>query len=115
MTVRRYHKDVGFPSNFQRPTRRVELRYSRHAAEQATKRGVPRLKSVTLGRFEVVEITVERGTVTKYFVRGTLDSGNDLLLSLAVSATGPWTVCTTWVNSKSDHHSTLDTTVYERP
>lgn len=110
-----YHKSIGFPRGFRHPTARVGLCYSRHAAEQCDRRLVPKLQCVTLSRFDVIEIEVENNRVIKMLIRGTLDMHNDIVLAVMPRNERGWLVKTSWVNAKSDNHSTLDISRYRRP
>lgn len=110
-----YHHSLGFPRNFRRPTERVGLIYTRHALDSCRNRGVPILKCITLSRFDVIEIEVEDNRVIKYLVRGTLDIHHDIVLAIIPQNMRGWVVKTSWVNSKNDHHSTLDISKYRRP
>lgn len=110
----RYHKDIGFPRGMRRPRGKVNLTYTPHALEQCMERKTPKLKCITLDRFDVIEITVNEGRVQKYFLRGGLNESHDILLSVAPGRDS-WRVITTWTNEKNDHHKTLDYTLYERP
>jgi hypothetical protein len=114
MTETLYHKDLGFPRNFVKPTGKVMLEWTRHALAEAEKDRygrIPTWKCMTLNRFDVIEIGVVGGTISKYVLRGKLDDTNDAVVVL-IPGTEKWRVKTIWINRRDDKHKTLDKSRY---
>lgn len=110
-----WHSAIRLPAGFKAPTERVEIAYGSHARAEALadRYGMIRLpKSLTLSRFQVIEVGTVAGRVSKILFRGTLDSERDLCIVLIPAERGPWRCKTVWVNLKSDQHRTLDVTRY---
>ncbi len=111
-----YHKDIGFPAWFKKPTCTFRPHYTAHAVEAAQDDGygpiaVP--ETIDLTRFEVIEMTVAAGTrrVVKMLIRGQHDGRRDIVMP--VTADGR--VKTVWANLRTDIHRTLDRSKYARP
>lgn len=110
-----YHASIGLPKWFRKPTQSVALRWTYHAtvAAQEDRYGIiPRFKTLTLARFEVIEIGVIGTRVSKILFRGTLNETDDVCIVL-IPGRDFWTVKTVWINKKSDTHKTLDAAKYE--
>jgi hypothetical protein len=112
-----YHRDIGFPPEFVKPTGRVPIFYGAHArnAAQNDRYGRIRLQySINLNNFDVIEVAFNSGDVVKYLFRGGYDKDYDLCIVLMPSAR-KWFCKTVWLNSKTDRHNTLDVTKYVTP
>lgn len=110
-----YHADIRLPEGFVAPTARVVLRWTRHADEARTNDrygDIPRFKTATLGRLQVVEVGMQSGRVAKILFRGRLDDTRDVCMVLIPGKS--WTVKTVWVNERNDAHTTLDRSKYVR-
>lgn len=108
-----YHKDVGFPGWYERPTYIVQLRYGTHAQQSADtdQLGKVNLPDILPNTFEPIEIEVIGSGVNKTLYRGPYDHYRDL--SLVVERNG--FVRTIWFNHKKDTHNKLDTSKYVNP
>jgi hypothetical protein len=106
-----YHKDIGFPPFFTCPDARINLIYTNHAKQASDSRNIRRLGSITLSRFQVIEIEVRDNRVVKMVVRGSYDATNDICLVITLEK-GKWIVKTVWLNAVSDLHNTLDRSKY---
>jgi len=109
-----YHRDIFLPKWFVAPTEKVTITYGEHAKREsrADLHGEIRLpKSITLARFEVIEIGVIGDRVSKILFRGRLDERRDLCIVLIP---GEWFAKTCWVNLRFDRHATLNAAKYER-
>ena len=94
--------------------RETILQYSTHAKREALndKFGVCTFpKTVNFAKVQVVEVEVLDNHITKFVIRGSMDSSRDLLL--VVNPDG--FVRTMWINLKSDNHRTLNVNNYSRP
>jgi len=87
---------------------RVTLSYTRHAAEQANKKGVKVLQHLDIIQGSVVEAELDsRNTVIKLVVRVKQDSINDAVFVVAPKSKGFCVVITCWLNHFDDTHKTL--------
>lgn len=108
-----YHAEIGLPKNFRIPTARVELVWTRHADKARTddRYGViPRVATLPLKAFKVIEVGMEAGKVAKVVVRGHLDAERDVIFVLIPGK--KWVVKTVWFNLRTDVHTTLDRSRY---
>ncbi len=115
MSERLYHSSIRLPDGFVAPTGKVELRWTSHAKSEAVKdryAAIPEFKALTLKRFQVIEVGVTNGRVSKIVFRGRLDDTNDVVIVLIPNGSKPWTVKTCWINRKTDTHRTLDNSKY---
>lgn len=112
--MRLYHADIGLPAGFRAPQDRVRLEWTRHADAERTDRygDIPRVATLPLSMFKVVEVGVEGNRVAKLVVRGHLDKSRDAVFVLIPGKT--YRVKTVWINLRSDSHSTLDRSRYVR-
>lgn len=110
-----YHRDIGFPSNLQRPTGRLRLRYGGHAREaaQTDRYGIIRLpECIDLDRAELIEAEANwGGIVSKAVVRVGYSAVYDLVLVVLPDGF----VKTVWLNERHDVHATLKYGRYARP
>jgi hypothetical protein len=113
-----FHKDIGFPANFTKPTGRVPLYWSGHAREAAEQDRygiVPQFKTMTLDRCEVIEIEVVCNRVVKMVLRARIDNERDACIAVIPAKETAWVVKTVWVNLHTDAHRTLDRSRYATP
>ena len=116
-TLKLWHSSIRLPEWFTAPTQRVQLAWSQHAGDEckADRYGeIRQLKSLTLKRFQVIEVGTYGRQVTKILFRGSLDDSRDLCIVLVPNGNRPWRVKTAWVNVKDDTHKTLDHSKYVR-
>jgi len=110
-----YHSDIRLPDGFTKPTARVELVWTRHADAARTddRYGqIPRFANVPLSMFDVIEVGVEAGKVSKMLVRGHYSADIDVCFVLIPCKTDKWIVKTVWQNERTDVHRTLDRSRY---
>lgn len=108
-----YHAEIGLPKGFRLPTARVELVWTRHADAARThdRYGViPRVATLPLSSFKVIEVGVEGRKVAKVVIRGHLDAKRDVIFVLIPGK--KWIVKSVWMNLRSDSHKTLDRSRY---
>lgn len=87
---------------------RVSLRWTQHAKEQATRKGLDSYYTVLqIFPGSVVEIEESYGRVTKYVIRLPHDSNTDKVLVLVPDHDNVYVVVTVWKNDKHDTHKTL--------
>jgi hypothetical protein len=108
-----YHADIVLPAGFVAPTARVELAWTAHAdsARKDDRYGeIPRFKTATLGRLQVIEVGMSGKRIDKILFRGRLDDTRDVCMVLIPGKR--WTVKTVWQNLRTDTHHTLDRSKY---
>jgi hypothetical protein len=101
-----YHKDIGLPGNFTRPTALL-LRTGAHAQDRAREKGVI-LPSRLPGAYSIIEVSMLGRTVTKWVVRFAASVSDDAVMAILPDGT----VKTAWLNAKTDLHNTLDRSKY---
>ena len=97
------------------PTARVSLNWTRHADSARTNDRygiIPKVDTIPLSCFSVVEVGVENNKVCKIVVRGHWTKDLDVVFVLIPNACLPWTVKTVWINERNDSHKTLDRSKY---
>ena len=111
-----YHFQVGFPRDFNARVGVVDLQYTQHALEAASKDryGLIKLPKILNTHDALcIEVELDGAEVIKLVYRQSYSP--DLDLCFAVSpARGHFKVRTAWLNSKADKHKTLDVTKYEK-
>lgn len=108
-----YHKDVYMPDGYKVPCWRNRLMYSRHAldASRNDRYGYIDLPNwIDYDKSTVIEVETSDDVVIKQVWRTTYDDTRDLIL--VVTNTG--IVKTVWINVRTDKHTTLDVSKYER-
>jgi len=108
-----YHVELGLPPGFALPGDRVNLRWTNHAehARTSDRYGViPKVSTLPLSVFSVIEVGMEGRRVAKVVVRGSLNKTQDAIFVLIPGS--EWTVKTVWINEKNDQHKTLDRSRY---
>jgi hypothetical protein len=108
-----YHADIRLPERFVRPTKRVDLVWTRHAdsARLNDRYGeIPRFSTLPLASFEVIEVETERDRVVKLVMRGHWTKTLDVVFVLIPGSR--WVVKTVWINERNDTHGTLDRSRY---
>lgn len=111
--TRLWHKDILLPALPPMP-HRVNLHYTRHAADVSSADGVTMFQSITTARFEVIEVETKGYRPVKYVLRGAYNETDDVVLVLIPQNTGAWIVKTVWLNAKNDIHRTLNRSRYVR-
>ena len=106
-----FHRDIGFPEGVEQPAIGLILAYSRHAEDKAFTCGVANLPPYLPEIFDVVEVEVINGRVSKWVVRMPWTATSDLVLVIVPDG---W-VKTVWVNRTTDLHATLDRSRYDVP
>lgn len=111
----------GLPE-FQINTRRIRLRYSRHAIVRLEEYNafagmrygeVEAPSMVDLQDIDIVEMeTTPDGLPVKIVGRYAVDPKRDLVLIIVLRNS---TVKTMWINVKDDHHNTLNKRGYDKP
>jgi hypothetical protein len=113
-----WHADIRLPDGFVAPIDRVAINYGSHARREALSDRYGKIHlpaSLTLGRFDVIEVGTIGGKVSKILFRGILDLERDLCIVLVPNKDGePWFCKTVWVNLATDTHGTLDRSRYVR-
>lgn len=126
MNTRLYHRDIGFPevvTDQLRALGDVKLSYTRHAMQACLNDRFGAiyspLHSCRILPENVIEAEVVDGIVVKVVCRYYYDEKRDLCLALAVAPRAcrdGWAIVkTVWSNLRSDTHSTLDRSKYNRP
>lgn len=111
-----YHSEIGLPAGFIAPVQKVSLRWTQHAIAESTKDRyaiIPMRDTMTLEWYDVVEVGMRNGAVSKIVFRGGMDKDNDIVIVLIPNGSNPWTVKTCWINKKNDSHKTLDRSKYQ--
>ncbi|QOI67595.1 hypothetical protein SEA_BEUFFERT_227 [Streptomyces phage Beuffert] len=107
-----YHFEIGLPEDFQKPEQRVRINYGRHARKEAFQDRYGRIQLpnfITLANFQVIEVGMVNGQVSKILFRGKLDDMRDLCIVLIPRVDNqPWFCKTVWVNKNDDKHKTLN-------
>lgn len=101
-----YHKDIGLPGNFTRPTPLL-LRYAAHAQDRAREKGII-LPNRLPGAYDIIEVSMLGRAVTKWVVRFAASVSDDAVMAILPDGT----VKTAWLNAKSDLHGSLDRSKY---
>ncbi|QWT30094.1 hypothetical protein SEA_TUNATARTARE_232 [Streptomyces phage TunaTartare] len=113
-----YHFEIALPKGFSAPQQRVRINYGAHARKEAFQDRYGKIKLpgfITLRRFQVIEVGMIDGKVSKILFRGKLDDTRDLCIVLIPGVDNkPWFCKTVWVNLNNDQHRTLDTTRYQK-
>lgn len=107
-----FHKDIFLPQ-VTLPTGNFRMFYSFHAlraAENDRYGHIELPEFVDFSEYEIVEIEILNGRMTKILIRGTLDNKRDICLAIAAGGR----VKTVWANLKTDKHRTLDATKYTK-
>jgi hypothetical protein len=115
---KRYHREIGFPSDVKIMTQTISLYPSHHAQEAAKhdRYGVIRIpSSVRVTPENVIEMDVQDGRPNKYVVRVPYDERHDISIAVNVFGPGHGVVRTVWLNKKTDVHTTLDYSKYDTP
>lgn len=105
-----YHKDVGLPKEFEKPSPGMFLRYGGHSQERAAEKGL-RLPARLPSEFQLIEVTMLKYRVIKWTIRFPLTSEWDIVLVV----TPDGFVKTAWPNAANDLHRTLDRSKYALP
>lgn len=114
MTVKVYHKDIGFPNLPMRDTL-ITLTYSKHALREADNDRYGKIKlprQVMLKRENLIEIQMNGPKVVCLVTRQPYSKEHDLVIVLN---TGDNFVRTVWLNRVDDLHETLDESKYTKP
>lgn len=117
MEERLYHFEIGLPEGFTKPDFLVKIHHGPHTRKEAFRDKYGEIKLpvfLNLKEYEVIEVGMIGDDVSKILFRGRLDETRDLCIVLIPNSGGIWKSKTCWVNVKSDKHSTLDTTRYEK-
>lgn len=86
----------------------VRLRWTSHAMEQASRKGIPAaLETIQCPAGSVVELEESYGRVTKYVVRLPLNGNWDKVLVLVPDYDNIYVVVTIWKNEVNDTHKSL--------
>ena len=109
-----YHKEIGFPRCYRRPVGKYATALSRHARTREVEKGFRVPAIVDLSKFDVIEIEMSNGIVTKMVIRGEYSDWYDIVLVVIPRSHGLF-VKTAWLNEWDDNHSTLDASKYARP
>lgn len=126
--MKTFHKRIGFPKGLRVPKILVISSISQHARERIRERSlvIPAIVDLSKENVSVIEVTgVEvngRFIPTKLLIR-IVDlafkkrglNGNDLCLSVALSAGEGCRLVTAYVNDSVDSHATLDESRYAKP
>ena len=116
-TEKLYHMEIGLPEGFEKPVGRVRVSYGKHARKEAfeDRYGCIKLPSfINFHNFNVIEVGMMGGKVSKILFRGELDETRDLCIVLMPTGMeGVWFAKTVWVNLNNDQHKTLNVTRYE--
>lgn len=115
MSTQLWHSDIRLPAGFTAPRGRWPLNYSQHAirASFSDHYGEIRiLKSLTMSRFDVVEVETLDGEVVKLVIRGSYNEDFDIVMAVMPTASNTFFVKTVWLNRKNDRHATLDRNRY---
>lgn len=122
---KKYHRDLGFPSNFTPSPKPIHLTYSRHAegASHDDRYGtIPKFEKLDPKDADLIEVEIENGKAVKYLYRAPVPGahrGKELDVCLAVmpgeTKRDPWFVKTVWFNERDDLHRTLDASKYDKP
>lgn len=116
--MKRYHYQVGFPTDLKLPTEVIHIkRVSKHAEWAArTDRYAPegiKLPKVIDPRALLIECDVVDGVVIKAVYRVPYDQfERDLVLVVNLETK---TLVTCWINLRDDKHKTLRVEAYDRP
>lgn len=108
-----YHKDVYIPEQYKVPCWNGLLRYTRHAIEasRSDRYGYIELPNKVDYNYAIlIEVETSNDVAIKQVWRTTYDDTRDLIL--VITNTG--NVKTVWINVRSDKHTTLDASKYER-
>jgi len=121
----KYHRDLGFPSNFTPIQKPFTLEYSGHAERASTddRYGtIPKIGTLDPATADLIEVEIENGKAVKYLYRTPVPGthrGKELDVCIAAvpgeHKKAPWTVKTVWFNERDDLHRTLDTSKYDKP
>lgn len=114
----KFHKEIGFPLYFRQPKGSVELRYSRHALEEAENDRygrIPVLERADFDNLEVIEVKYNQttGRIDRMLYRQ--NQGEDNVCIVVSPGRGAWNVVTTWFNEANDSHKTLNRSNYSVP
>lgn len=119
--VIKFHKDLGFPPGFNKPSGPRELEYGYHAIQEARNdkyskhaNDIPLFPKVNLSTMELIEVKFNQRTKKLYrmLYRTQLDDNRDICMVLSPSGPGKCKVVTVWVNETKDAHKTLRTEEY---
>lgn len=118
--VVKFHKEIGFPTNFTPPQGVRQIVYSRHAQEEAMKDrygDIPQMDQVNLSKMELIELKINANTrkIYRFLYRTELDDNRDICLVLQPAGPGKMMVVTNWINERSDAHKTLNRNEYAKP
>ena len=102
-----YHKDIGLPTNFTKPTPGMKLNYTSHATERIEQKGL-RPPTTLPSLYDIIEVTMIGQRVTKWVLRWQADASTDIVLVLLPNGI----VKTAWPNMHSDTHTTLNRSKY---
>ena len=110
-----YHRDIGIPTRYRRPSGRKLLEYTYHAQQEAQRDryGVIELPRVLdTDTAQLIELYIGEGdTPVKYVYRTRYNERFDLVLVV----TANWRVIALWLNDKRDNHRTLNRAKYAKP
>ena len=114
--MKKYHFEIGIPTNARTKYGQLRLKYSNHAqkAAQDDRYGlIPLPETLCTDTAQVIEVEVdEEGITEKVLYRVALDDEKDLLLAVI-----PYKrfVKTVWINLRNDKHTTLKHWLYDKP
>lgn len=108
-----YHYQIGFPSDFTRPTNNALLTYSRHALEALSDEMIATVPftTISLKSGTLVELNTNY-SLPRYVFRFPFTAANDLVMVLQSTGNQSYRVVTCWLNSTLDNHSTLRRELY---
>ena len=109
-----YHKEIGFPRGYTKPVGKKPTLLSRHAKDRSAEKGFVIPENVEMNDFDVIEIEMFAGKVTKMVIRGEYDNYDDICI-VVVPKGNAFFVKTAWLNAWDDTHKTLDVSKYGRP
>lgn len=112
---KKYHFEIGFPTNLNYISGLIKLEYSKHAISESNtdKYGIikpPEVLNIDMSK--LIEIEVENKIIVKYVYRATYNEQLDIVIVFI-----PQTklVKTVWFNMVGDEHYTLDRKQYNKP
>lgn len=117
----KFHRDLGLPRYFRKPTGVAGLSYTRHAEEEALNDAygnIPVLKKLNFDDADIIEVKYSQSTgkVTRMLARMKNGDVNVcLVLAPPAGPRQPWRVITNWYNEAGDTHHTLDASRYNTP
>lgn len=118
-----FHRELGLPFEALDCVNKLTGRewvpqYTKHALRACLDDRYGLIKPGARLRFtkqEIVELELTAGEVTKIVVRQKLDERRDIIYVLLSPQCGAMTVKTVWSNLRTDHHTTLKESLYQRP